>query len=81
MRRPEPRHLLWRVAGFLSGVHMPYALFEDDEQLSRAFATEAEVWRHAVKAGLVETTGDIDRLENHLSIKPCPDETPVTVRP
>jgi len=60
---------------------MPYALFEDDEQLSRAFATEAEVWRHAVKAGLVETTGDIDRLEDHLSIKPCADETPVAVRP
>jgi hypothetical protein len=60
---------------------MPYALFEDDEQLSRALPTEAEVWRHAVQACLIDTTGDIDRLENHLSIKPCPDEMPVTVRP
>jgi hypothetical protein len=53
---------------------MPYALFEDEQQLSRAFPTEADVWKHAIEAGLVEITGDVEKLEDHLSIKPCPAE-------
>ena len=52
---------------------MPYALFEDDQQLSRAFPAKAEVWKHAVEAGLVELTDDLEKLEDHLSIKRCPE--------
>ena len=32
---------------------MPYALFSNDAQLSRAYPTEADVWKHARKSGLV----------------------------
>jgi hypothetical protein len=32
---------------------MPYALFEDDQKLSKEFPTEEEVWAHAEEAGLV----------------------------
>ncbi|MET4294918.1 hypothetical protein ABIB06_001859 [Bradyrhizobium sp. LB8.2] len=32
---------------------MPYALFEDDQKLSKEFPTEEEVWTHAEEAGLV----------------------------
>jgi hypothetical protein len=33
---------------------MPYALFEDDQKLSKEFPTEEEVWAHAEEAGLVD---------------------------
>jgi hypothetical protein len=56
---------------------MPYALFEDDDQLSRAFNTEAEVWKHAAEAGLVEIVGDTERLEDHLAIKPVQQGEPL----
>ena len=32
---------------------MPYALFSNDAQLSKAYPTEADVWTHARKSGLV----------------------------
>jgi len=32
---------------------MPYALFCQDSKISRAFPTEAEVWKHAADNGLV----------------------------
>jgi len=31
----------------------PYAIFSDDEQISKAFSTEADVWKHARENGLV----------------------------
>jgi hypothetical protein len=51
---------------------MPYALFENDDQLSRAFATEAEVWQHADDAGLVSDDNGKPALEDNYVIKPCP---------
>jgi hypothetical protein len=57
---------------------MPYALFEDDERLTRSFATEQEVWAAAERAGLVETRADGKKvLEDNFKIKFCessPDE-------
>ena len=32
---------------------MPYALFSRDDKLSKAYPTEADVWRHARLSGLV----------------------------
>ena len=54
---------------------MPYAVFEDDERLTRTFATEQEAWDAAESAGLVETAADGTRvLEDHLNIRFCPGE-------
>jgi hypothetical protein len=51
---------------------MPYALFEHDEKLSRAFPTEEDVWRHAEEAGLVDIVDGKEVLEDHYAIKVCP---------
>ena len=32
---------------------MPYALFSNDAKLSKAYPTEADVWKQAQKSGLV----------------------------
>ena len=54
---------------------MAYAVFEDDERLTRIFATEQEAWDAAERAGLVETAPDGRRvLEDHLDIRFCPGE-------
>lgn len=54
---------------------MPYAVFEDDERLTRIFATEQEAWDAAERAGLVETAPDGTRvLEDHLAIRFCAGE-------
>ena len=51
---------------------MPYALFEDEAQLTRSFATEQDVLAAAERAGLVETRPDGEKaLEDNLSIRPC----------
>ena len=51
---------------------MPYAIFEDDERLTRVFATEQEAWDAAESAGLVEITPDgTPALEDHLEIRFC----------
>jgi hypothetical protein len=50
---------------------MPYALFENDDQLSRSFPTEDEVWRHAEHAGLVVDDNGKPTLEDDYTIKPC----------
>ncbi len=52
---------------------MPYALFENDDQLSRPFATEAEAWKHADDAGLVSDHHGKPALEDNYVIKPCPE--------
>jgi hypothetical protein len=51
---------------------MPYAVFEDDHKLSRAFPTEQEALRKADQAGLVvdESKGK-PVLDSDLAIKPC----------
>jgi hypothetical protein len=51
---------------------MPYALFEKEAKLSRAFPTATDVWRCAEDCGLVVDNGDGQpRLEDDYSIKPC----------
>lgn len=54
---------------------MAYALFTDGKQISRAFATEAEVWDHADSAGLVEyieKDGKRERyLEDSFKVQKC----------
>ena len=32
---------------------MPYALFDRDKQIGEAWPTEAEVWRNALRSGLI----------------------------
>lgn len=58
---------------------MPYALFSNDAKLSKAYPTEADVWKHARKSGLVvdvvsDQTKPMPRpvLDNDYEIKPCP---------
>jgi len=64
---------------------MPYALFSKDDKLSKAYPTEADVWKHACKSGLVldvlEADESVSRpiLENDYEIRPCrpdPQEDP-----
>jgi hypothetical protein len=65
---------------------MPYALFCNDSKLSKAYPTEADVWKLAQQSGLVvdavseeEKPGPRPVLENDYEIKPCrpePDEDP-----
>ena len=66
---------------------MPYALFSNDAKLSKAYPTEADVWKHARKSGLVvDVTSETDRptlrpvLDNDYEIRACrpePQEDPV----
>ena len=77
-RRPnrlKPCRLL-RVS--LTEPPMPYALFSSDDKLSKAYPTEADVWRHARLSGLVvdvvsEEEGAAPRpvLDNDYEIRPC----------
>ena len=65
---------------------MPYALFCNEAKLSKAYPTEADVWRLAAQSGLVvDTATESDRpaprpvLDNDYEIKPCrpdPQEDP-----
>jgi hypothetical protein len=57
---------------------MPYALFSKDDKLSKAYPTEADVWKHACKSGLVvdvlveaDESGSRPILENDYEIRPC----------
>ena len=66
---------------------MPYALFSNDAKLSKAYPTEADVWNHARKSGLVvDAKSETDKpaprpvLDNDYEIRPCrpePQEDPV----
>jgi hypothetical protein len=58
---------------------MPYALFSNDAKLSKTYPTEADVWKHARKSGLVvdvatekEKAAPRPLLDNDYEIKPCP---------
>jgi hypothetical protein len=65
---------------------MPYALFCNEAKLSKAYPTEADVWRLARQSGLVvDVTGGARRsaihlcLDNDYEIRPClpePEEDP-----
>ncbi|GIQ78714.1 hypothetical protein [Bradyrhizobium sp. RD5-C2] len=66
---------------------MPYALFYQDAKLSKAYPTEADVWKLARKSGLVvdavseeEQSSPRPVLDNDYEIRPCqpePNEDPV----
>jgi hypothetical protein len=58
---------------------MPYALFCNDAQLSKAYPTAADVWKLAQNSGLVvDVAPDDDKagprrvLDNDYEIRPCP---------
>jgi len=65
---------------------MPYALFSNDAKLSKAYPTEADVWKHARKSGLVvDVESDEEKptprpvLDNDYEIRSCrpdPQEDP-----
>jgi hypothetical protein len=65
---------------------MPYALFCNEAKLSKAYPTEADVWKHALHSGLVvDAVSDQAKrsprpvLDNDYEIKPCrpdPQEDP-----
>jgi hypothetical protein len=65
---------------------MPYALFSKDAKLSKAYPTEADVWKHARKSGLVvdmvsdeEAAAPRRVLDQDYEIRPCrpdPEEDP-----
>jgi hypothetical protein len=65
---------------------MPYALFCNDAKLSKAYPTEADVWKLAWKSGLVvDAVSEDDKpaprplLDNDYEIRPCrpdPQEDP-----
>jgi hypothetical protein len=66
---------------------MPYALFCNEAKLSKAYPTEADVWKLAQQSGLVvDTATESDRpaprpvLDNDYEIRSCradPQEDPV----
>lgn len=56
---------------------MPYAIFCHDEQISKAFPTEADVWKHARENGLVVDLHEpddgetVEFLDNEYEVRPC----------
>jgi hypothetical protein len=70
---------------------MPYALFTNNEQISKAYKTEHEVWKKADEAGLVVDAASEEKmshpkrvLDEDYCIKPCPadvDQTDATSAP
>ncbi|MET0676647.1 MAG: hypothetical protein ABW175_12690 [Bradyrhizobium sp.] len=57
---------------------MPYALFSNDDKLSKAYPTAADVWKIASKSGLVvdvmsaqDSAGPRPVLDHDYEIKPC----------
>ncbi|MEH2509100.1 hypothetical protein V1291_000454 [Nitrobacteraceae bacterium AZCC 1564] len=67
---------------------MPYALFSNDEKISKAFPTEHEVWIHADEAGLVidvQSDGNKEQskrvLDQDYEIKPCEADAPSETAP
>ena len=60
---------------------MPYALFSNDAKLSKTYPSEADVWKHARKSGLVvdvvseeEKAAPRPVLDNDYEIRPCRPE-------
>jgi hypothetical protein len=62
---------------------MPYALFCQDAKISKAYKTEAEVWKKAAENGLVvDVSSDEEKqrprrmLDNDYEIRPCGEDPP-----
>ena len=63
---------------------MPFALFDGETKISKAYPTAEEVWSHAKEAGLVidklpKEAGQSHVLDQGYEIKPCeadPSEDP-----
>jgi hypothetical protein len=62
---------------------MPYALFCHEARLSKAYPTEADVWKRARQSGLLVDVafGDSEAtprlvFENDYEIRPCPPDHP-----
>src|ERR1700730_3095650 len=60
---------------------MPYALFSNDAKLSKAYPTEADVWKLARQSGLVvDAATELEKaapgpvLDNDYDIKSCQPE-------
>jgi hypothetical protein len=71
---PGVKWLYWSRA-------MPYALFCNDAKLSKAYPTEADVWKEATRSGLVvdadsegEKPAQRPMLDNDYEIRPCPPD-------
>jgi hypothetical protein len=62
-------------------VIMPYALFSHADQVSKAFASKAEVWDHAARRGLVVELGSSEEdpprrvLDMGYIIRECAQDT------
>ncbi|NOJ47609.1 hypothetical protein [Bradyrhizobium archetypum] len=50
---------------------MAYAVFKDDQKLSRTFPTKEETLKKADEAGLVDIAEGKSVLADNLTIKPC----------
>ncbi|MBX9710279.1 MAG: hypothetical protein K2X60_04530 [Xanthobacteraceae bacterium] len=66
---------------------MPYALFTNNEQISKAYDSEREVWKKADEAGLVVDVASEEEasrprrvLDEDYCIKPCPADTEQTTQ-
>lgn len=62
---------------------MPYALFCQDAKISKAYPTEAAVWKHALDNGLVVDIASTEKhstpervLDNDYAIRPCEADAP-----
>jgi hypothetical protein len=54
---------------------MAYAVFENDERLTRIFATEQQAWDAADRAGLIDIAPDGTKiLDGRLEIRFCAGE-------
>jgi hypothetical protein len=54
---------------------MAYAIFENQERLTRIFASEQDAWKAAERAGLVEIGSDGKKaLEDDMEIRFCNGE-------
>src|SRR3954447_268480 len=81
--QPKPRQ---RVRLFWRSDPMPYALFCNEAKLSKAYPTEADVWKLARHSGLVvDVVSEEEKqhpspvLDNDYEIRPCkpdPQENP-----
>ena len=63
------------------GIPMPYAIFCQNEKISKAFPTAADVWTHARENGLVVEVHEPDDgkteefLDNQYEVRPCGEDS------
>ena len=50
---------------------MAYAVFKDEEKISRTFPTREQALKKADEAGLVDSGSGEPTLEDNLTIRPC----------